>query len=130
MNEPSVFNGPEITMSKDNLHHGNWEHRDVHNLLGHMQLMATFDGLSRRDTNQRPFMLTRAHFAGSQRYATIWTGDNMAEWGHLSASIKMCLSEAVAGFSFCGVDVGGFFGNSNAELFERWYQTGAFQPFF
>lgn len=42
----------------------------------------------------------------------------------------MCLSEAVAGFSFCGADVGGFFGNPDAELFGRWYQTGAFQPFF
>lgn len=34
MNEPSVFNGPETTMPKDNLHYGNWEHRDVHNLNG------------------------------------------------------------------------------------------------
>lgn len=31
MNEPSVFNGPEITMPKDCLHYGGWEHRDVHN---------------------------------------------------------------------------------------------------
>lgn len=42
----------------------------------------------------------------------------------------MCLSESVAGFSFCGADVGGFFGNPETELLERWYQTGAFQPFF
>lgn len=33
MNEPSVFNGPEITMVKD-AKHGQWEHRDVHNLYG------------------------------------------------------------------------------------------------
>lgn len=131
MNEPSVFNGPEVTMLKDNLHFGGWEHRDVHNLYGHMQLVATYDGLGRRDNwQQRPFILTRAHFAGSQRLATIWTGDNAAEWSHLQASIKMCLSESVAGFSFCGADVGGFFGNPDAELLGRWYQTGAFQPFF
>ncbi|XP_017478235.1 PREDICTED: neutral alpha-glucosidase AB isoform X1 [Rhagoletis zephyria] len=130
MNEPSVFNGPEVTMLKDLVHYGNWEHRDVHNLYGHMHVMGTFEGLLNRDANQRPFILTRAHFAGTQRYALIWTGDNMAEWGHLQHSIKMCLSEAVAGFSFCGADVGGFFGNPDAELFERWYQTGAFLPFF
>ncbi|XP_067640752.1 neutral alpha-glucosidase AB isoform X2 [Eurosta solidaginis] len=130
MNEPSVFNGPEVTMLKDLVHYGNWEHRDVHNLYGHMQLMGTFDGVLQRDFNQRPFILTRAHFAGSQRYALIWTGDNMADWGHLQHSIKMCLSEAVAGFSFCGADIGGFFGNPDAELFERWYQTGAFLPFY
>ncbi|XP_055843927.1 neutral alpha-glucosidase AB-like isoform X2 [Episyrphus balteatus] len=130
MNEPSVFNGPEVTMVKDTIHHGNWEHRNVHNLYGHMQLMATFDGMIKRDPNQRPFILTRAHFAGSQRYAIIWTGDNLADWGHLQHSIKMCLSEAVAGFSFCGADVGGFFGNPEIDLLERWYQTGAFLPFF
>ncbi|XP_039959611.1 neutral alpha-glucosidase AB isoform X2 [Bactrocera tryoni] len=130
MNEPSVFNGPEVTMPKDMVHYGNWEHRDVHNIYGHMYVLATFEGLIGRDPNQRPFILTRSHFAGTQRYAAIWTGDNMAEWGHLQHSIKMCLSEAIGGFSFCGADVGGFFGNPDAELFERWYQTGAFLPFF
>lgn len=131
MNEPSVFNGPEVTMLKDNVHYGGWEHRDVHNLYGQMQLMGTFDGLVRRSNgNLRPFILTRAHFSGSQRYAAVWTGDNAAEWSHLEASVPMCLSLAVSGISFCGADVGGFFGNPEAELFYRWYQAGAFQPFF
>jgi len=130
MNEPSVFNGPEITMPKDNIHFGGWEHRNVHNLYGHMNIMSTFEGMLRRDPNQRPFILSRSHFAGSQRFAAIWMGDNAAQWGHLESSIKMCLSEAVAGFSFCGADVGGFFGNPEPELYERWYQAGAFQPFF
>lgn len=131
MNEPSVFNGPEVTMPKDNVHFGGFEHRHVHNLYGHMQLTATFDGLTRRSNGQqRPFILSRSHFAGSQRYAAIWTGDNFAEWSHMAASIKMCLSEAVAGYSFCGADIGGFFGNPDPELFARWYQVGAFQPFY
>lgn len=34
MNEPSVFNGPEVTMLKDAQHYGGWEHRDVHNIYG------------------------------------------------------------------------------------------------
>uniref|UniRef100_U5EKN8 Glucosidase II subunit alpha n=1 Tax=Corethrella appendiculata TaxID=1370023 RepID=U5EKN8_9DIPT len=131
MNEPSVFNGPEVTMLKDNLHFGGWEHRDIHNLYGHMHIMSSFDGLTRRAAGKlRPFILTRSHFAGSQRFAAVWTGDNTADWGHLRASIKMCLSLSVAGISFCGADVGGFFGNPDAELFSRWYQTAAFQPFF
>ncbi len=73
-----------------------------------MQLISTYEGLlERSQSKQRPFILTRGHFAGSQRLATIWTGDNAADWKHLEASIKMCLSESVAGFSFCGADVGG-----------------------
>ena len=42
----------------------------------------------------------------------------------------MCLSLSVAGMAFCGADVGGFFGNPDGELFVRWYQAAAFQPFF
>jgi len=38
MNEPSVFNGPEVTMPKDLVHYGNWEHRDVHNLYALLQV--------------------------------------------------------------------------------------------
>jgi len=131
MNEPSVFNGPEVTMHKDAVHYGNWEHRDVHNIYGMMQHMSTFQGhLSRTGNKERPFVLSRAFFAGTQRYGAVWTGDNKAEWSHLKASIPMLLSMNVAGLPFVGADVGGFFGNPEAELLVRWYQAGAFTPFF
>lgn len=86
--------------------------------------MGTYEGLLRRsDRKLRPFILTRAHFAGSQRYTAVWTGDNSAEWSHLKITIPMCLSLSVAGISFCGADVGGFFKNPDSELFVRWYQV-------
>jgi len=130
MNEPSVFNGPEVTMAKDKMH-GEVEHRDLHNMYGMLYTMATHQGhLVRSDHQLRPFILTRSAFAGSQLYAAIWTGDNTADWGHLEASIPMCLSLSVAGMGFCGADIGGFFGNPDGELFVRWYQAAAFQPFF
>ncbi|XP_069692372.1 neutral alpha-glucosidase AB [Periplaneta americana] len=130
MNEPSVFNGPEVTMHKDCVHHGGWEHRDIHNIYGLLHTMATYEGLLQRSGGKlRPFILTRSHYAGSQRFTSVWTGDNTAEWGHLRITIPMCLSLAVAGISFCGADVGGFFRNPDSELFTRWYQAGAFQPF-
>lgn len=132
MNEPSVFNGPETTMPKDNLHHGNWEHRDVHNLNGMTLMNATWHALrSRREGEQRrPFVLTRSFFAGAQRTGAMWTGDNQAAWDHLRESIPMVLSQGIAGFPFAGADVGGFFGNPETELLTRWYQAGAFYPFF
>ncbi|XP_053473680.1 neutral alpha-glucosidase AB-like isoform X1 [Ictalurus furcatus] len=130
MNEPSVFNGPEVTMHKDALL-GGWENRDVHNLYGLYVHMATAEGLTQRSGGtERPFVLSRAFFAGSQRYGAIWTGDNAAEWGHLKMSIPMCLSLGLVGISFCGADVGGFFKHPSAELLVRWYQAGAYQPFF
>ncbi|XP_053304771.1 neutral alpha-glucosidase AB isoform X2 [Spea bombifrons] len=131
MNEPSVFNGPEVTMHKDAVHWRGWEHRDVHNLYGFYVQRATAEGLIQRSGGkERPFVLTRAFFAGSQRYGAVWTGDNAAEWDHLKISIPMCLSLALVGISFCGADVGGFFKNPEPELLVRWYQAGAYQPFF
>lgn len=78
----------------------------------------------------RSFLLSRSFFVGSQRYATIWTGDNMAEWSHLKQTIPMLLSLSIAGLANVGADVGGFFKNPDAQLLTRWYQAGAFQPFF
>lgn len=131
MNEPSVFNGPEVTMPKDCIHHGGYEHRDIHNIYGLLQVMSTYEGLLKRSNGKkRPFILTRSHFAGTQRFAAVWTGDNMADWSHLKISLPMCLSLAISGISFCGADVGGFFNNPDKELLIRWYQTGAFLPFF
>eukprot|EP00064_Thunnus_orientalis_P021245 superscaffoldBa00006329_g21403 len=103
MNEPSVFNGPEQTMSKDTVHYGGWEHRELHNLYGFYQHMATVDGLiTRSGGSKRPFVLSRSFFAGSQRLGAIWTGDNVASWEYLKISIPMLLSLSVAGIVFCG----------------------------
>ncbi|CAJ0631276.1 14465_t:CDS:10 [Entrophospora sp. SA101] len=112
---PSVFSGPEITMPKDLIHYGGWEHRNLHNIYGLVY---------------RPFVLSRAFFAGTQRYGAIWTGDNAASWDHLAISTPMLLTIGISGVPFSGADVGGFFGNPAPELLVRWYQVGAFQPFF
>lgn len=132
MNEPSVFNGPETTMPKDNLHYGNWEHRDIHNVNGLTFVNATYNAMLERKKGEirRPFILTRSFYAGAQRISAMWTGDNQANWDHLAASLPMVLNNGIAGFPFAGADVGGFFGNPSKELLTRWYQTGIFYPFF
>src|SRR5688572_29011356 len=97
MNEASIFNGPEVTMHKDAIHGGNFEHRDVHNVYGFYQQMATANGLIRRSQNhsERAFSLSRAFFAGTQRNGAIWTGDNTADWTHLGVSSPMLLSLSI-----------------------------------
>ncbi|OCT68743.1 neutral alpha-glucosidase C [Xenopus laevis] len=131
MNEPSVFEAPEMTMPKSAVHYKGCEHRDLHNLYGFYQQMSTFKGLIQRSAGQeRPFVLTRSFFAGSQRYGAVWTGDNKADWEYLKISVPMLLTLNVTGISFCGADVGGFVGDPEPELLIRWYQAGAFQPFF
>ena len=150
MNEPSVFSGPEKTMEKDNLHFDSKiEHRDIHNMYGFLMTRATFKGLHERgfekknstfeminkplqnsEPGQRPFILSRSFFAGSQRHTSVWTGDNTASWDHMKHSISMTLSIALSGIPFVGADVGGFFDDPDAELLTRWFQVAAFQPFF
>ncbi|PAN50860.1 hypothetical protein PAHAL_9G552500 [Panicum hallii] len=131
MNEPSVFNGPEVTMPRDALHYGDVEHRELHNAYGYYFHMATADGLLKRgEGKDRPFVLSRAFFAGTQRYGAVWTGDNSADWDHLKSSIPMVLTLGLTGLPFSGADVGGFFGNPEPDLLVRWYQVGAFYPFF
>uniref|UniRef100_A0A915IZA1 Glucosidase II subunit alpha n=1 Tax=Romanomermis culicivorax TaxID=13658 RepID=A0A915IZA1_ROMCU len=124
MNEPSVFNGPEVTMHKDCKHYGGYEHREIHNMYGFYNHMATYKGLLKRTGGKkRPFILTRSFFLGSQRYGTsVWTGDNTADWSHLKIAFPMLLSLSVAGIPFVGADVGGFFKNPGEELLVRWYQ--------
>ncbi|MFL6257000.1 MAG: glycoside hydrolase family 31 protein, partial [Pyrinomonadaceae bacterium] len=77
----------------------------------------------------RPFVLTRAGYAGVQRYSAVWTGDNVASWDHFRLSIPMLLNMGVSGVPLIGSDVGGFSGNPSPELYARWLQAAALTPF-
>lgn len=133
MNEPSVFNTPNKTFPLDavnELDSGTAEHSEVHNVYGMEMARATREGLERLDPNKRPLVLTRGNYAGGQRYAAMWTGDNFASFAHLRLALAMFLNIGVCGQPFVGSDVGGFIGNPSAELFSRWLELGAFSPFF
>jgi alpha 1,3-glucosidase len=135
MNEPSVFDGPEMSFPRSLLHNGGTvEHREMHNMYGQYYHRATFEGLIERDgpnLKKRPFVLSRSFFVGSHRYGPIWTGDNIATWEFLRISVPMLLSLSISGQSFAGADVGGFDGDPTSELFIRWHQLGAMAyPFY
>lgn len=132
MNEPSVFNESK-TMDVKVVHHtdeGIQTHREFHNLYGLMMGKATHEGLKKLLNGKRPFLLTRAGYAGVQRYSTVWTGDNRSFWEHLEMAIPMVLNLGLSGVAFTGPDVGGFAYDSNGELLTRWTQLGAFTPYF
>ena len=89
-------------MPKDTLSLAGIEHREWHNLYGIYMQRATAEGQTLRDPQQlqRPFVLSRAFWAGSQRYGAIWTGDNQASWGHLKIAAPMLLSINLAGIIY------------------------------
>ncbi|MCL4512041.1 MAG: DUF5110 domain-containing protein [Bacteroidetes bacterium] len=133
MNEPSVFNTPNKTFPLDAVHRlddGTATHAEVHNVYGMQMARGTREGLEKLEPNKRPLVLTRANYAGGQRYAAMWTGDNFASFAHMKLALVMFLNIGVSGQPFVGSDVGGFIGNPSAELFSRWLELGVFSPFY
>ena len=132
MNEPAVFDTPTGTMPLDVRFDNEGSpapHSAVHNVYGQLMSRATFEGLERLRPESRPFVLTRATYAGGQRYAAVWAGDNVSEWTHLRGSIPLLLGMGLSGLPFVGVDIGGFAEAPSAELYTRWLQLGVFYPF-
>lgn len=131
MNEPAVFAAPSGTMPLDVRHDNEGQptdHREIHNVYGMLMTRATYEGLERISPDERPFVLTRASFAGGQRYAAVWPGDATSDWSSLRASIPMLAGLGISGFPFVGADIGGFVGAPSAELYTRWLQLGVFYP--
>ena len=137
MNEPSVFDGPGKTMPLDNIHRieepgfatRNATHAEIHNIVGLENARATYEGMLKLRPNERPFVLTRATYAGGQRYGFTWTGDNAATWNHLRLATQMVLNLGISGIPFVGADVGGFNGSPPSDLITRWVELAAFSPF-
>jgi len=126
MNEPSIFTDFK-TMDLNVLHKDGF-HAKIHNVYALLECKATYEGLLRLRPNKRPFILTRSGFAGIQRYAAKWTGDNASTWEHLWLQIPMVLNLGLSGIPFTGADIGGFAGRPSPELLVRWYQVAVFMP--
>ncbi|KAI3859641.1 hypothetical protein MKX03_031155 [Papaver bracteatum] len=135
MNEPAVFDTVTKTMPETNIHRGDAEvgghqnHSHYHNVYGMLMARSTFEGMKLANEKKRPFVLTRAGFIGSQRYAATWTGDNLSTWEHLHMSVTMVLQLSLSGQPLSGPDIGGFGGDATPKLFGRWMGVGAMFPF-
>ncbi len=148
MNEPALTNAmmeddtplESNTMPDSVLHHAGGAnptgqdgppvlHKFFHNAYGMEMARGTHDGLLRLRPDKRPFVLTRSGTTGVQRYAAIWTGDNWSRWADIPMAMPMCLNLSMSGVPFVGVDIGGFWAESNGELLVRFAQLGALLPF-
>jgi alpha-glucosidase len=130
MNEPASFGGqtiPDIVQFEGDGHPGT--QLEYHNQYGTLMARATFEGFHRLRPERRPFVITRAAYAGVQRYSTVWTGDNNSTWDHLRMSIPMILGLGLSGIPFVGSDIGGFNGAPSGELYSRWLQSATLVPF-
>ncbi len=143
MNEPATFPPqrppqPDVphdtakTFPLDVRHAGDGlagTHARYHNVYGMQMARTTFEGVKKLRPDARPFVLTRAGYAGVQRYSAVWTGDNVPSWEHLALSVPMLTNLSVSGVPFVGADIGGFAGSTTPELYARWLQAAALTPF-
>jgi alpha-glucosidase len=111
---------------------------DVRNVYAVLEAEATEEAFKSLTKGKRPFILSRSGFAGIQRYAAVWTADNISTWDHIKLSIEMLLNLGLSGVPFVGADIGGFsplalrkpfLARCSPELYARWLQVGIFYPF-
>lgn len=129
MNEPASFRGElpaELVFTDEDEPSS---HAAMHNVYGHQMAKAAYEGFRRYD-GRRPFVLSRACYSGSQKYTTVWTGDNQSLWEHLRMAIPQLCNMGLSGLAFAGTDVGGFGADVTPELLSRWVQLGCFSPLF
>lgn len=132
MNEPSDFVDQTGKNQLDVVSYDEGEkstHAKNRNTFALLMSRATYEGLERLRPDRRPYVITRAAYAGIQRYATMWTGDTNSTWDALGLNIPMFTSLGLSGEPFVGSDVGGFIGRGNGELLVRSYQVSFLAPF-
>jgi alpha-glucosidase len=130
MNEPAVFEQGTFPDDVRFDYDGNpCSHRKAHNIYGMQMARATYMGLKKYCYPNRPLVITRSGYSGTQRFSSTWTGDNVASWDHLWMANIQCQRLSISGMSFVGSDIGGFIETPSGELYIRWLQLGIFHPF-
>lgn len=130
MNEPATWGQTIPDLVQFNYEGQIASHKKSRNVYGLQMARSTNNGLANYHQGKRPFVLTRSGFAGIQRYAAVWTGDNVASDEHMLAGVRLVNSLGLGGISFAGYDIGGFVGNTQPKLFARWIALATFCPLF
>jgi oligosaccharide 4-alpha-D-glucosyltransferase len=124
LGEPEVFPSKAITAGG--------KADEVHNIYGHNWAKLIADGYKKDFPNQRPFILMRAGYSGSQRFGMVpWSGDVSRSWGGLQSQMEIAMQMGMQGLGYMHSDLGGFAGDYfDNELYLRWLQYGVFNPIF
>lgn len=130
MNEPAAWGQHLPDLIEFEYEGEGGTHKKTRNVYGMQMARSTVEGGKKLLNGKRPFVLTRAGYCGIQRYAAVWTGDNVSNDDHMLAGVRLINSMGLTGIGYAGYDVGGFAGEASPELFARWIALGAFSPFF
>ncbi|WP_281616407.1 TIM-barrel domain-containing protein [Flammeovirga sp. SubArs3] len=107
---------------------------ELHNVYGHQWAKVIYDGYKKDFPTERPFILMRSGYVGSQRYGMVpWSGDVNRTFGGLTPQSQISMTMGLSGVPYMHSDLGGFV-NSDltqeevTELYIRWLEYGVFQP--
>ncbi len=133
MNEPtSLALWGDRTLPPD-VHHvaegRGGDHRECHNVYGQLMDRAGWEALAALRPDRRPFVLSRAGWAGLQRWAWTWTGDVRSTWDGLRQQVATAIGLGLSGITYVGSDIGGFSGAPSPELYLRWLELSVLMPF-
>ncbi|EGM77555.1 family 31 glycosyl hydrolase, alpha-glucosidase [Rheinheimera sp. A13L] len=104
---------------------------EIHNVYGHRWAELVYQNRLEKQPEQRPMIMMRSGFAGSQRFGMIpWTGDVSRSWDGLKPQVELALQMGLLGLAYTHSDLGGFAGGEvfDKEMYIRWLQYGVFQP--
>lgn len=127
LNEPAANDMPHAVYDYDGKPRLDYQARNLYAL---QEAAISYDAQLDARPNVRPWGISRAGFAGIQRYIANWGGDALSDWETLRTNVQMSLSMALSGQNFFGHDIGGFLGAPDAELFTRWMEFSAYTPLF
>lgn len=114
-------------------------HEEIHNVYGFTWDKVVKEQFEKRNPGKRIFQMTRAAYAGLQRYTFGWSGDSgngdnvLDGWSRLANQVPLGLSAGMCGIPFWTTDISGYCGDikdypAMAELYTRWMQFGIFTP--
>ena len=100
-------------------------------LLPLLMCKASAEAFEECQPGKRGWIYTRSGYAGIQRYARTWSGDNVSDWVSHRNNQYMSVGFGLSGMPFYGHDLGGFWGKPpSMELLIRGCQSAVFQPRF
>jgi len=122
----------EPELHPTDMRHATGSADEVHNIYGHQWARLVAEGYEKDFPTERPFILMRAGYSGTQRYGIIpWSGDVDRSWAGLQSQPEISLQMGMQGAGYMHSDLGGFANPVlDNELYARWLQYGVFQPVF
>ena len=79
--------------------------------------------------NSRPFIISLDGWAGTQRYSTVWSGDQVSNWDYIRYHIPTITGAGLSAMNAATSDVDGIFGGS-PKTYTRDLQWKVFTPIF